>query len=132
MVAINDFRDELRMKAHNVDNDIKKINRMVEQKRISKIFGEYAMYLRALDYLSDEVIVFGRNGFYDNAKNSLDNMKFQMYKVAGILMSNNDCEKECIGNVSNYEKYGELFNFAQQKYDDTLSKLEEIRGIIKL
>ena len=135
MVApINPIREEMMPKLKKARLDGDRVDEIVAQGFIGRRFGEYTKQLIMLDFLADEAEVFVRYRDFDRSVNSLTQMKFKLDSVAGVLMADGELETEKVGNLSviknpnfdNIQKYRELYDFAQQKYEDAVSKCEQM------
>jgi len=135
MVAMNNPFNELLIRLENRKKAVERINEIVKQRFISERFGDYAKQLVLLDQSADAAETYAKIGDSDKAIGSLLEMKFGLDSVAGILMAAGKLETETMGNglcviknpnFNNFEKYRELYDFAQQKYDDAVTKCSRI------
>lgn len=135
MVTINNPFDELQRKLDQAKRNYERLQEFVKQGVISERLGEYASHLLVLNHLSDESEVYARLGDIEKAGHSLAQMKHQLDGVAGILLANGRMQTRKIGkglsvienpNFDNLSKYQALYDFARSRFDDAVTRCEEI------
>jgi len=131
--SVNTF-DELIMRAKMKNRQVRRVDELVSQGYISKRLGSYAQHLLVLDHLSDEARTYSSLGRVNKTIESLTEMKIKLHSVGALLLADGEIKSEEVDgikylanpNFDNIEKYRELYDIAQKKYDDSLSECEII------
>ena len=128
---------ELIKKSHNRMAQIERVKVLVNEGHISQRLGDYAQHLVVLDQLSDEVKTYSSINDMDRVIGSLTAMKQKLDDIGAVLLADGKIESKdvsgipCLANPNfkNIEKYKELYDFAQKKYDDAVIKYEQLISV---
>lgn len=114
--ATENPRSELEGKIQETNREIERINERSRQGFISQRLGEYSKCLVIIDYLATEAETYAKFRCVDNADHTLSIMKHWLDCVATEVLKDRD-------------EHQELYNFAKQRYDDTLTKCSQLLGL---
>jgi len=133
MVYSNNPIDLLMMKIEVMNKDYKALQKIIKQGFFSERFGSYAERLLILDNLLEEVKTFIDLGDIKRATLSCSEMRGHLDFIAGIYLSNKPLIKDKTLDLwivkdpdfNNIRKYNELFEFANQRYEEAIKKIKE-------
>jgi len=135
MVGIRNPYEELMKRTEERSKQVKELTSFVDEGYISERLGAYTQELLVLNQLSDEIEVYIELRNVNSALESLTEMKNRLdFNVGAILLADGKIKSKMVDGISclanpnfkNVTKYKELYDFAQEIYDESKNKLNTL------